>query len=62
MGYYIQTCFNKEGEVGYQIVRIGHEGVVEEIYGTYKVLEHAIKVLEKWGVTHTQTSFPLGTE
>ena len=62
MGYYIQTAFNKEGEVGYQIVRIGHEGVVEETFGTYKNLDNAIKVLEKWGVTHTQTSFPLGTK
>ena len=62
MGYYIQTCFNKEGEVGYQIVRIGNEGVVEEAFGTYKNLENAIMVLEKWGVTHTQTSLPLGTE
>jgi hypothetical protein len=62
MGYYIQTCFNKEGEVGYQIVRIGQEGVVEETYGTYKNLDNAIKVLDKWGVTHIQTSFPLGTE
>ena len=46
MGYYIQTCFNKEGEVGYQIVRIGNEGVVEEAFGTYKNLENAIMVLE----------------
>lgn len=48
MNYYIQTCIYHDDTVGYQVVLIGDDGIIELSSPTYSEYAEARLVLEQW--------------
>ena len=48
MNYYIQTRIEHDDTVGYQVVLIGDDGIIELSSPTYSEYAEARSVLEQW--------------